>query len=185
MSKSLLLKLAQDSIAEVFEAKNIINRQELLAEYPALSEPIATFIHLYIDNELCGFSGSFITTKSLLENVIHHAKAAAFESEKYEPITVSKYLHARIELSLLTPFIQLQYDTIKDLESKILPFEDGLTLHLQDKTASFLPIKWSEHETFEVFIAALLKEAGISDFSNDIKVYTFQVQKQSNDPILN
>jgi len=184
VSKSLLLNIAKDSITEVFEAKHIINKQELLAEYPILNEPLASFIHLYIDNELCGSSGSFKTTRSLLEDIIHHSKKAAFQDKEFQPLKVSQYLITTIELSLLTPSTDIPFKDIQELKEKITPFEDGVTLSCQENTTSFLPMQWSLYPNFELFLSALLKQLGVSKLTNEMKVSTFQVQKQKNEPII-
>ena len=50
--------------------------------------------------------GSFSSSQnplSLLENIIHGAKKAAFEDKNYSPLTTSQYLSCEIELILNTP----------------------------------------------------------------------------------
>jgi len=102
MARSVLLQLARDSIAEVFEAKRTIKKQELLREHPLLSEVMATTVKLYIDDELCGESSSMLPSFSLLEDIIRNAKIAAFENKNYKPLTTSQYLSCELELLLTT-----------------------------------------------------------------------------------
>jgi AMMECR1 domain-containing protein len=102
MSRSVLLQLARDSIQEVIEANNTIDKQALLQEYPQLAQNIPTTLKIFIQEELhgsCILDGS----NSLLENVIIAAKKAAFEDENSKPITTSEYLHCHLELTLNTP----------------------------------------------------------------------------------
>ncbi len=102
MSRSVLLQLARDSIAEVFEAQRTINKVSLLDTHPLLNEKIPTTLNLYIDNELRGTSNA-TDANSLLENIILNAKRAAFEDKEFSPLTTSEYLHCEIELHLTTP----------------------------------------------------------------------------------
>lgn len=103
MSRSVLLQLARDSIQEVLEAKRSIPKKQLLREHPLLSEKITTTLNLYLDNELRGSYSSDDSQKSLLEDIIHNAKKAAFQDPKFSPITTSEYLACEIELLLDTP----------------------------------------------------------------------------------
>lgn len=103
MSRSVLLQLARDSIQEVLEAKRSIPKEQLLSEHPLLNEKITTTLNLYLDNELRGSYSSDDSQKSLLEDIIHNAKKAAFEDPNFSPITTSEYLACEVELLLDTP----------------------------------------------------------------------------------
>jgi len=103
MSRSTLLQLARDSIEEVLQAQNSINKEELLKSYPLLHEKIPTTLRLYIANELRGSYKNRQETKSLLEEIIIAAKKAAFEDSSFSPISTSEYLSCEIELTLETP----------------------------------------------------------------------------------
>ena len=101
MSHSLLLQLARDSIQEVFEAKNIIDRQAMLKEHPLLNQNISLQINIFLDNELKSTYTSQEGNTSLVNNIIIGAKKAAFESGAV--LTTSEYLHSQIEIILNTP----------------------------------------------------------------------------------
>ena len=186
MSQSLLLKIARESITEVFEAQNTIDKEQLIKEYPVLNEPLAAFISIYIDNELRGQSGYIEPKASLLEEIVHHAKAAAFQDKKHEPLKVSEYLQAKLELSLLTPQTQLTYANVDDLRSQITPYEDGLFISLRDKQAYLLPQAWSQYPSFEAFFSHLLSKSGIDEkeLSTYPEVFIFQTETSSDEPIL-
>lgn len=184
MSQSLLLDIARESITEVLEADNTIDRLKLLSEYPILKEPIASFVTLYINNELRGSMGSVYPKQSLLEEIIYNAKAAAFEDKRFEPLKTSEYLQTTIELSLLTPLKELLYESIEDIKKSVKEREDGLVLSLGDKQGAFLPQIWSQLPNFDEFFARLLEESGIESLDEHPQVFTFQVEKQSDEPIL-
>ncbi len=102
MARSVLLQLARDSIQEVIEANNTINKQELVEEHPLLEQKIATMVKIFVEEELRGFS-ELDASSSLLENIIIASKKAAFEDKNFSPLTTSEYLHCSIEITLNTP----------------------------------------------------------------------------------
>jgi len=186
VSQSLLLKIARESITEVFEAQNIIDREALLKDYPILNEPLAAFVSLYINKELRGESGFVKAKSSLLEEIIYHAKTAAFQDKNFEPLKVSEYLQTEIELSLLTPLEEVFYQDINDLASKIRPNIDGLYLCLEEKSVSILPSYWLQYPNAHDFIEHLFALCGTSRKSllKHAKIYTFEVEKSRDESIL-
>ena len=103
MARSVLLQLARDSIAEVFEAQRTIDKQALLNTHPLLNEKIATKINIYLEHELRGSSSSNVASLSLLDDIIYNAKKSAFQDKNFSPMTTSEYLSCEIELILSTP----------------------------------------------------------------------------------
>ncbi|MBA3026183.1 MAG: AMMECR1 domain-containing protein [Sulfurimonas sp.] len=103
MSRSVLLQLARDSIAEVLEAQRTIDRSALLEEHPLLAEPIFSTVNLYLDKKLRGSSSSDDSCPSLLEGIVKNAKKAAFEDKNFTPISTSEYLDCEVEILLDTP----------------------------------------------------------------------------------
>ena len=182
MSKSLLLKLARDSITEVFEATSIINREELLKDYPILNEPLACYINIYINNKLRGKSGSVITEKSLLEEIVFHAKSAAFLDADYTPLKVSDYINATLELSLITPLEKLNYTDISDIQKQVSQ-DNGLLISTPTSQAFLLPSNWFTYDTFDKFFSKLLKDAGIN-LEEKPDIYSFEVEKERDTPLV-
>ena len=103
MSRSVLLQLARDSIAEVLQAQRGIKKDELLEKYPLLNEKIPTTVNLYIDNELRGSSKTLDDSETLLYSIIKNAKRSAFEDKNFKPISTSEYLDCEVEILLTTP----------------------------------------------------------------------------------
>ena len=102
MSQSVLLNIARESIQEVLQAQETINRAELLESYPLLNEIIATQVTLYLNGKPRGTSISVNPEHSLLEDIILNAKRAAFQDSDFIPISTSEYLHTSVELVLFT-----------------------------------------------------------------------------------
>ena len=104
MSDSLLMQIARDSIQEVLQTQNIINKAQLLQEHPLLRQKINTTISLTIDNEQRGSAKSKAVPKhSLLYEIIILSKRAAFEDSAFAPLGVLEYFHTDIEITLETP----------------------------------------------------------------------------------
>jgi len=101
MGRSVLLQLSHDSIQEVLQAQNSIDKTALLDAYPLLNQNIKTTTNLYINNVL---RGSYVSNNdlSLADAIIIGAKKAAFEDSNFSPISTSEYLHCEIELILDT-----------------------------------------------------------------------------------
>lgn len=186
MAESVLLKLARESIEEVLEARNTIDRDALLREHPLLGEKMATFVTLTIGGELRGCIGSLVAHRTLLEDIIHNAKAAAFQDPRFSPLTISEYLHAAVEVSLLTPPEAVEYRDSADLKTKIRPGSDGVILALGGRQATFLPQVWEQLPEFETFFAHLGLKAGIGAdaLQHHPEIFTYQVEKAKDAPIL-
>ena len=102
MGSSILLQLVRDSITEVLQAQNKIDKTALIQNYPILSQPLSCQVEIFLDKEL---RASYILKEenSLVENIIICAKKAAFEDPTTTPLTISEYLHSSIKLTLFTP----------------------------------------------------------------------------------
>ncbi|MEA3372891.1 MAG: AmmeMemoRadiSam system protein A [Campylobacterota bacterium] len=186
MAQSELLTLARESIQEVLQAEHTIDREALLEKYPVLGEEIATFVTLTINDELRGCIGSLVAQRPLIDDIIHNAKAAAFQDPRFSPITTSEYLHTTVEISILTPPESIQYSDIDDLRSKIRPNIDGVILSLNGHQATFLPQVWEQLPSFDDFFAHLGDKAGLG--SNMLQqhpdIFVYQVEKAKDKPII-
>ena len=69
MGSSLLLGITRNSMLEVYQAKRLIDTEELLKNYPVLQTPIDVEVTIYLEDE--PFS-SYKTNSgnTLLENII-------------------------------------------------------------------------------------------------------------------
>ena len=184
MSRSLLLDIARESITEVFEAQRTIDKEKLFTEYPVLKEPVGLFVSVHLAEQLRGSMGSVIPQNSLLEDLISFAKKAAFEDENFEPLRISEYLQASLEVSLLTPLTELEYTSIEEIEKQVHSHEDGLVISLNEHQAAFLPDIWLQVADFNELFTALLKQSGLTSLDQHPKVFTFQVEKQRDEPTL-
>jgi AmmeMemoRadiSam system protein A len=175
---NILLKIARASILEQFEGKTLINKKELIKEYPFLKEKRATFVTLKIENRLRGCIGSILPRMTLIDDVIYNAKEAAFSDPRFSPLTKEEYDKIKIEISLLTIPQKLEYKDIDDLKDKIIPHKHGVILALGGYQATFLPSVWEELPKFELFFGHLCQKASMREdcLKYSPTIYTYETQ---------
>lgn len=178
MDEKVLLKIAKDSILEAFKETKI-DKEHLLREYPELSEKKATFVTLTQHNNLRGCIGSLIAHRSLLEDTIHNAKAAAFSDPRFRPLDRKELEFTDIEISILSTPEEVVYSDIDDLRQKIAPFIDGVILKDGYFQATFLPQVWEQLPEFELFFAHLCLKAGLNQdcLKRHPQIFKYQVRK--------
>ena len=180
--KEILLKTARDSINEVLTNKELIDKDKLLKEYPELGEDRAVFVTITENKSLRGCIGSIVPRRSLLEDLVENAKAAAFGDPRFNALTKDEFDKIKIEVSILTIPEEIEYNNMEELEKKIRPNIDGVIVNLHDKRATFLPQVWEQIFDFETFLAKLYLKAGISTVyltstEDQPEIYTYQVEK--------
>lgn len=179
MSLSILLKIASDAIEEGLLSKTIIDKEALVSQYDFLLQTRACFVTLTINGQLRGCIGSLIPHRKLIDDIIENAKKAAFQDPRFKPLTALEFEKTNIEISLLTVPKLLNYESIKDLQSKIRIGIDGVILQYEKKQATFLPQVWEQLPEFTVFFEHLCTKAGLSSdcLKNNPTIYTYQAQK--------
>lgn len=70
---------------------------------PHLAEPRGVFTSLYLRGELRGCVGYVLPVNPVYRAVAETARAAAFEDERFPPVTREQAPHLEIELSILSP----------------------------------------------------------------------------------
>ncbi len=180
MDNTLLLQITKDAIKSQFDG-NDIDKNILLKKYPYLQEQGASFVTLTIDGTLRGCIGSLIAHRSLLDDLVQNAKAAAFEDPRFTPLNKEEFKKIHIEISLLSPPKKLPYETKEDLKNKIRPDIDGIILKDGFNQATFLPQVWEQLPSFELFFAHLCQKAGMSEqcLENHPEIFIYQVTKVS------
>ena len=95
----LLLRLAHDSIASALESLDI----PLDPPTPHLAESRGVFTSLHLRRELRGCVGYVLPASSVYRAVAETARAAAFDDNRFPPITQDEAPQLEIELSILSP----------------------------------------------------------------------------------
>jgi len=97
--RDLLLRLAYDSISSALQHREI----SLDPLTPHLTEPRGVFTSLYLREQLRGCVGYVLPTCSVFRAVAETARAAAFNDNRFPPVTMEESPHLQIELSILSP----------------------------------------------------------------------------------
>lgn len=171
-----LLKLAHDSIENSLDGKDIKSIEELSPEF---KKEAATFVTLNLNGNLRGCIGTLIAHRTLYDDIIHNAKAAAFGDYRFPPLTKEEFKNVEIEVSLLSKPQNLSYENIDDLKSKLTIGTDGVILRKGGYQATFLPQVWEQLPTFELFFNHLCQKAGLGgNCLDDLpQIDIYQVEK--------
>jgi AmmeMemoRadiSam system protein A len=161
-AKSLLLALAQKSIESHFDDEVTFDKESLLKNYSILNEQRATFVTLTLDGKLRGCIGSLIAHRTLLEDIIHNAKAAAFSDLRFDRLSFEEFKNIKIEISLLTVPQDLDFKDLDDLKFKLEENKPGVILELDGKRATFLPQVWEQLPEVDMFLSHLCQKAGLN-----------------------
>ena len=171
-----LLTLAKESIAYGLE-----NGQPLPVTLQDYSEPLqqiaATFVTLQLDGQLRGCIGTLEAQTSLVQDVVQHAFAAAFQDPRFAPLSEQEFKQLEIHLSILTPPEPLAVENEEDLLAKLRPNIDGLVLEEGYHRATFLPAVWQQLSEPKAFLQHLKQKAGLpADYwSNALQFERYQV----------
>ena len=102
--RALLLRLAHDSIGSALERREI----SLDPPTPHLAEPRGAFTSLYLYGELRGCVGYILPVYTVYRAVAETARAAAFDDNRFLPVTEREAPDLEIQLSILSPAQPIQ-----------------------------------------------------------------------------
>jgi len=172
--RALLLRLAHDSISSALEHREI----SLEPPTPHLAEPRGAFTWLYLHEELRGCVGYILPTCSVFRAVAETARAAAFDDNRFPPVSREEAPHLEIELSILSPAQPIRPEDIEVGRHGLLinwhgrrglllpqvPVErawDAQTFLEQTCRKAGLPADaWQNGATIEAFSAEVFGESG-------------------------
>ncbi len=184
--QTILLQLARAAIASAFGRPFPFEKEALIATYPQLAEPRATFVTLKLDGKaLRGCIGSIVPHTSLYEDIVTNARSAAFRDPRFSALSEAEYARCSVEVSLLSVPEQLSYSDDNDLRGKIRPGIDGVIIQKEGRSATFLPQVWEELPDFDQFFAHLGLKAGIGAdvLSHHPEIYTYQAEHFEDAPL--
>ena len=91
-----------------------------------------------------------------------NALAAALRDPRFPPVSAAEWPQCRVEVSLLSTPKPLRFADEADLLAQIRAGEDGLILQCDGRRATFLPQVWEDIGDKKLFLAHLLKKAGLA-----------------------
>lgn len=177
----ILIALAKVAILVALNQPDNFDLEQALETYPVLHENAAVFVTLTTEpnEQLRGCIGSLQAYRPLYKDVIFNAQAAALRDPRFKPLTKEELTHISIEVSILSKSKIIDYNTTKDLKTKIIPYKDGVTLKYQDKQSTYLPQVWEDLPHFDTFFSSLCIKAKLVSncLSLHPEISTYQVTK--------
>ncbi|MCB2076632.1 MAG: AmmeMemoRadiSam system protein B [Novosphingobium sp.] len=172
----VLLALARAAIASKLGFKP---DKPIEAGMPWLHQAGATFVTLTLDGNLRGCIGSLVPSRSLLDDILANARAAAFSDNRFAPLSRDELDKVRVEVSLLSPLQPMPFNSEADVVSKLQPGIDGVVLEYGRHRGTFLPQVWESLPEPREFLDQLKRKAGLpADFwSDDIVLKRYHVTK--------
>jgi AmmeMemoRadiSam system protein A len=143
-----------------------VTAEEALPEPPTtpggLAGPGAAFVTLQRDGHLRGCIGSLEAHRSLAEDVIANARAAALEDPRFPPLTSGELPGLHVEVSVLSAPEPFPFTDEADLLARLQPGVDGLILKAGPvNRGTFLPAVWESLPEPRVFLTELRRKAGL------------------------
>ncbi|MGA8620720.1 MAG: AmmeMemoRadiSam system protein A [Candidatus Sulfotelmatobacter sp.] len=170
--RMVLLSLAHDSISSALQQGEIC----LDPATPHLAEPRGVFTSLYLGGQLRGCVGYVLPVCTVYRAVAETARAAAFDDNRFPPVTAEEAPLLEVQLSILSPAQPIQADEIEVGRHGLLISEHGrrglllpqvpidhgwdrLTFLEQTCRKAGLPLDaWRKGATIEAFTAEIFGE---------------------------
>ncbi len=178
-TKSVLLKVARDTITLGAEAKRIdINIEDYSVVLQAFG---ASFVTLKIKKQLKGCIGSLQASRPLVLDVAENAYAAAFQDTRFTPVNKNDLGMLTISISILNKPEKMDFKSEDELLAQLRPNEDGLILQDQQHRGTFLPSVWESLNDPVDFLAQLKVKAGLDKnyWSDDLIVQRYTTESFS------
>lgn len=175
--KQILLDIAYQSIQVGLDTGHPLSIN--LREYSTVfSQQRATFVTLEKNQQLRGCIGMLKAVLPLAEDVCENSFSAAFKDPRFPPLMHQELQEIDIHISILSPSVEIDFDSEQDLISKIQPNIDGLVLESGYRRGTFLPSVWQSIHTPTQFLQHLKQKAGLDKhfWSDQIKVYRYTTE---------
>lgn len=184
----LLVAIARRSISQLVEAHR--QYEPALDQLPErLRRPGASFVTLYLAEQLRGCIGSVEPYLPLATDVAFNAVAAASRDSRFPPVTCDELPALELSVTILSPLQPLTYQNDSDLASRLRPGIDGVMIRWRQRRSLLLPQVWERLPEPEAFLLALADKAGIPCHElaaqpPTIEVYTFTAESCEDDDCL-
>jgi AmmeMemoRadiSam system protein A len=126
-----------------------------------LKVPGATFVTLTQHGRLRGCIGSLEAWRSLGEDVMANALAAAFRDPRFPPLEADELARTQVEVSLLSPQTPMPVRDEADALAQLRPGIDGVVLECGAHRGTFLPQVWEQLPRPADFLRHLKLKAGL------------------------
>lgn len=175
--QEILIQIAQESIAHGL-AKGSPLQVDLKTLPQELCETRATFVTLFIGENLRGCIGTLTAYQHVAQDVAEHAFAAAFRDPRFPPVIEEEKSKLKIKISILNPSEPIIFQSQEDLLNQLRPGLDGVILEFGQHRGTFLPSVWEDVPDKKEFLVHLKIKTGLTpDFwSDQIKVLRYTTE---------
>lgn len=156
-----LLSLARRSIQYFLENHDYLKISKSDLPSPALLQKQGTFVTLTIEGALRGCIGNIEPLNPIYQDILENAVSSAFYDPRFLSLSKSEFPHLKIEISLLSIPIKLNYQNANDLIQRLSQIKPGVILQKDYNKATFLPQVWEELPNAEDFLSQLCFKAGL------------------------
>lgn len=159
-SKAEAAAMIQLSRAVLTEA--VITKQSgavtLDSALAGFQKPQACFVTLEKKGRLRGCVGHLQATMNLPRCILENTVSAASRDRRFSPVTPDEVKDLRLEISVLSDPVVFEHKSKEELLRKLRPYQDGVILTVNSKTAVFLPQVWEMIPQKEIFLTELCKK---------------------------
>jgi AmmeMemoRadiSam system protein A len=160
--RETLLRLARDSVAYGLKHAGVM-RVDLAAFPQKLQAHRATFVTLHLDGALQGCIGTLKAHEPLVEGIVKHAFAAAFEDPRGRTMTESDLERLHIHISVLSLPEPLTFTSEADAVAQLRPGIDGVIIEEGYQAGTLLPSVWSSLTDRRAFFNHVKLKAGLDE----------------------
>lgn len=159
--KIILRDTAWQSISYGLQHQNKAEKIHLHNFPPHLTANGASFVSLFKHSDLRGCIGSLEATRALVSDVNYNANAAAFSDPRFPALREPEIDQLSLEISVLSPPIEMLFDSEQNLMEQLRPDIDGVILVEKHRRATFLPVVWEQLPDKASFLKHLKQKAGL------------------------
>jgi hypothetical protein len=122
----------------------------------------ASFVTLRRAGQLTGCIGSLEASRPLWRDVVHNARAAAFDDPRFPPLAADDLPDMGVKVSVLSATERLPAER-DALAAALRPGVVGVLIESEGRRGTFLPSVWEAVPSTDRFLAALATKAGLPD----------------------
>lgn len=156
--KDFMLKLARDALNKAVRGEKPPSPKDI----PAAAQTISgCFVTLTKKGNLRGCIGYIEGIKPLYQAIIDNAKNSALGDPRFPNVSPDELKSLKVEVSVLTKPVSIDYTDIEDLLSKIEVGIDGIILRKGHRQSTYLPQVWDQLPDKVEFLEHLAMKAGL------------------------
>ena len=156
-NKRFLLSLVRKALEEHLEGKesDVENIPDELINRGA------SFVTIKINDESKGSIGTLFEHQELFLDVVENAKVAAFEDQRFVPLTSDDLKIAKIEISIIKNLKKLSYESEFELLNQINKDVNGVIVQQGIRIGTLLPQEWEKINDKVEFLQLICEKANL------------------------